>query len=131
MKIIVCLDDNNGMMFNNRRQSRDKEVYSDIVKSFDNILISPYSLSLFADFPQNVSVSENLLQNGWYFIEDTDISSFHNDIEEIVIYRWNRVYPADKHFDIDLSKYSLSASNEFTGNSHEKITKEIYTRQVN
>ena len=26
MKVIVCVDDNNGMMFNNRRQSRDEKV---------------------------------------------------------------------------------------------------------
>ena len=31
MKIIVCLDDNSGMMFNRRRQSRDRVVIDDII----------------------------------------------------------------------------------------------------
>ena len=30
MQIIVCLDTKNGMMFNHRRQSRDREVLNDI-----------------------------------------------------------------------------------------------------
>ena len=37
MKLIVCLDDNNGMMFNKRRQSRDRvlieNVFKDIIKT--------------------------------------------------------------------------------------------------
>ena len=32
MKIIVCIDKNNGMMFNNRRQSQDKILIDDIIK---------------------------------------------------------------------------------------------------
>ena len=36
MKIIVCLDDNNGMLFNNRRQSRDKTVVEDIISVYQN-----------------------------------------------------------------------------------------------
>ena len=31
MKIFICLDDNNGMMFNGRRQSRDEAVVKDIL----------------------------------------------------------------------------------------------------
>ena len=35
MKIIICLDDDNGMMFNNRRQSRDEKVVKDIIEMTD------------------------------------------------------------------------------------------------
>ena len=31
MKLIICVDDNNGMMFNRRRQSKDREVRHDIL----------------------------------------------------------------------------------------------------
>ncbi len=31
MKIIVCIDDKNGMMFNHRRQSKDREVRRDML----------------------------------------------------------------------------------------------------
>ena len=36
MKIIACLDDNNGLLFNNRRQSRDRVVIEDILKDCHN-----------------------------------------------------------------------------------------------
>ncbi len=130
VKIIVCLDDNKGMMFNNRRQSRDKEVYADIIKSFECIGVSPYSASLFAEFNDKIKVSDKLSAQNTYFIEDMNIEAFYNEIDEIIIYRWNRVYPADRYFNIDLSHYSLISSNDFTGISHDKITKEIYKRQV-
>ena len=46
------------------------------------------------------------------------------------MYRWNRVYPADTYFDIDLVKegFVLRDTRELEGNSHEKITKETFTR---
>ena len=35
MNIIVCVDDNNGMMFNKRRVSQDVEVREDIYKNLN------------------------------------------------------------------------------------------------
>ena len=32
MKLIVCLDDNKGMMFNNRRQSRDRVLIENVLE---------------------------------------------------------------------------------------------------
>ena len=32
MRVIVCLDDRNGMLFNRRRQSRDRRVVEDILR---------------------------------------------------------------------------------------------------
>ena len=51
MKVIVCVDDNNGMMFNNRRQSRDRILIEDVVKNVvgGNLLMAPYSAPLFKD----------------------------------------------------------------------------------
>ena len=52
------------------------------------------------------------------------------DIEKIILYRWNRKYPADFRFDINLedSEWKLAETREFTGSSHEKITEEVYVR---
>ena len=33
MKLIVCLSEGNGMMFNNRRQSRDRVLIADMVRA--------------------------------------------------------------------------------------------------
>ena len=34
MNIIICLDDNNGMMFNKRRQSQDRILRADLEREF-------------------------------------------------------------------------------------------------
>jgi hypothetical protein len=48
-------------------------------------------------------------------------------IENIIVYRWNRDYPADVYFDSAILKnMKLIDSVEFKGYSHEKIIKEVY-----
>ena len=49
MKLIVCLDERKGMMFNNRRQSRDRVLIDNMIKMVgdDKLYIAPYSESLF------------------------------------------------------------------------------------
>lgn len=68
--------------------------------------------------------------NGEYcFVENACLTSYENEIEKIILFKWNRRYPADKFFDIDLSKgWKLISVNEFAGSSHEKITMEVYEK---
>ena len=49
MIAIVCLDENNGMFFNERRQSKDRYVIRDIVHMVENntLYINEYSKELF------------------------------------------------------------------------------------
>ena len=49
MVLIVCLDLNNGMYFNNRRQSRDREVIKDIafITKNNNLIMTEYSHKLY------------------------------------------------------------------------------------
>ena len=51
MKVFVCVDDNNGMMFNNRRQRRDRILIEDVDKNVVGgyLLMAPYSEPLFKD----------------------------------------------------------------------------------
>ena len=49
--------------------------------------------------------------------------------ERIILYKWNRRYPADLVFGVNLNNgWRLIAAEDFQGNSHEKITEEIYER---
>ena len=50
------------------------------------------------------------------------------NVEAVVLYKWNRVYPADQYFSKDLSGWKMVETEEFAGSSHEKITKERYER---
>ena len=134
MILIVCLDDKGGMMFNNRRQSRDKEVIDRIVEIIQGskLWLNDYSKSLFDQVIIPLAVDDDFLQKAGYgefcFAENADIAQYTLKIEKIYLFRWNRHYPADIYFPVDLIDYKLIAQSEFMGNSHEKITLEVYEK---
>ena len=131
MKVIICLDDNGGMLFNNRRQSRDKEVLKDIINNLNGnkLYISEFSQKLFGDYTDCVMVDEDFLADSCEsricFVENKSLKNL-SAISELIVYKWNRVYPADFKCDVDFSVYELVESIDFKGFSHEKITKEAY-----
>ena len=134
MTIIVCVDDRGGMTFGGKRVSRDRAVYSDIAKMFPGkpIYMAEYSRSLFASSGAPITVSDSFLdmagQGDICFVENRSLKKYVDKIESLIIYKWNRTYPFDTTFDIDIVNTSLrlTSAEEFSGNSHEKITKEIY-----
>lgn len=128
MNLIVCIANNNGIMFNKRRVSKDAlliERLKGITKE-NKIYVSEYSKPLFDGFDNLVLSIENLTNNDFYFLEDED---YNGNIDKIIIYKWNRDYPADKYFDIDLSSYELISTQYFQGSSHDLITEEIYIKE--
>lgn len=131
MKLIICLDDKNGISFADRRQSRDKQQIVRMLETVGNakLYISDYSATLFGSIPDNVIISSTPLydagQGDYCFVEREEV--FAEELEEIIIYRWNRVYPSDIKFDTELLVgKALASTFEFSGNSHEKITEEVY-----
>lgn len=133
MTLIFCVDDNFGLMFNKRRQSRDSAVLEDIKNCFagEKILISPYSEKLFKDMGVDYEVCEDFeKQNGIYFVEDKYSPDLPNMADEVILYHWGKVYPADVKFDIALlsTNFALANSTTFKGTSHNEIRKERYTR---
>ena len=128
MKLIVCLDDNNGMMFNNRRQSRDKILIENVLEicKGEKLYTNEYSSKLFPEKFVEIFDSMEEIGNGYCFAENFTVNE--NDVEEIIVYKWNRVYPADVHFNIDLDNWNLTETVDFEGSSHDKITREIYVR---
>ena len=135
MTVFVCLDDELGMAFGGRRQSRDGKVVEDIFKECGEkaLFISPFSEGLTSPFGR-VRVKKNPLfsagRGDFCFIEDRGVSSYIKKIRRLVIYRWNRLYPADLKFDINPLEcgFILGESSELAGNSHERITKEVYVK---
>lgn len=134
MKVIVCIDDKDGMLFANRRQSRDRELIKDVLAMCDNskLWITPYSLSLFEGEEDKVVVDEQMLDKAesedYCFVETKELATYEDTIEQLIVYHWNRVYPADRYFDIEYQTWKLMETKEIEGYSHEKITKEIYER---
>ncbi len=130
MKVIVCLDDNNGMLFNNRRQSRDSLLIEHIMSGSgdEKLNILEFSKGLFTQYAGKINVVTEIKCEGVYFIENVDLTEFVDMIDEITVYKWNRAYPADFYCNIDFSGFVVKDVYEFTGNSHEKITKIVYGR---
>lgn len=135
MKIIVCLDDKDGMLFNKRRQSQDRvliEKVIDITRG-NTLRMHPYSQKMFDGLTDNICVDERFLelagQGEYCFVETQDVSPYVSSIEEIVVFRWNRVYPADLYFPTEiLAHYQRSDMMDFPGNSHDKICVEVYSK---
>ena len=132
MKIFVCVDDGMGTMFNHRRQSRDRVLCADIVRETEGKLYcTPYSARLLGDYTEPF-VSESPLCEATaedsVFVEGEALMPYFDQIETLVLYRWNRRYPHDRTFDLPLAQFTLVSRSEFEGYSHEKITKEIYKK---
>lgn len=135
MRVIVFLDDKNGMLFNKRRQSRDQAVLEEIQMLCQGkvLWMNEYSFSVYRkmegveircrqDFLQKAGTGEYAL------VETDDLEEISKNIEEILIFRWNRLYPSDKKLELDLSGWQYTVEKEFSGNSHKKITLEKYVQ---
>lgn len=135
MILIVAVDDRNGMMFNHRRQSQDR-VMREKILSFVNgghLWMNTYSSRQFLGYgsEKNIVVDDNFLEKAgrddYCFAEDVlpDISA----VDRLILFKWNRKYPGDFYFDLDISSWRLIESSDFEGTSHERITMEVYVRE--
>ena len=137
MILIVCLDDKKGRMFNHRRQSRDQAVTEEIQKICmgKKLWMSPYSDKLYGSLEGMDIVVENdflsLAGSGEICLVESDsLMPSIEKIEQIIVFWWNRTYPADVYLDLDLSRWERKERYEFPGTSHEKITEERYERRI-
>ena len=121
MIIILCLDNNNGMMFNDRRQSQDRglrEYIAEMTKG-EKVYMNAYTEKLYEDFLHKAGKGETCI------VENLPLKPVIDQIEEIVIFRWNKVYPSDQVLDVDLEEWKLAEEEQIEGSTHE-ITKQIY-----
>ena len=138
MKIFVCLDEKGGMLFNKRRQSSDRVVREDMLSTVgeNSLYVNSYTAKQFTEEEtERIIIDDECLINGkdsYIFVENITVSEYLSEIEEIIVYRWKRKYPADFFFDLDLTSadWELTLSEEFAGHSHEVIGKEIYKKNI-
>ncbi len=133
----ACVDAAGGMMFNRRRQSRDRVVRQQILQDSQGcrLWMNAYSCSQFskeeqAEIRTDAGFLEKAGEGDWCFVEDTGLLRYEARIRRIVLFNWNKKYPADFWFDIPLKEHGwkLKHTQEIKGFSHEKITKETYQR---
>ena len=136
MTVFVCVDDRGGMLFNKRRQSRDRRVTEDIARTVgDGVLyISDFSEILFEQSEVSViSVPDPLSSvsdEGFVFIENEHLGEHLDRIDRLSIYKWNKKYPYDFSLDVEPEAvgFKKRSTREFVGTSHEKITREDYVK---
>ena len=135
MTVALCVCDAGGMMFNKRRQSKDRRVIADLValSGEREIVITPFSEKLFSECADKTRVLSDLsapCAGSFVFCDDVAPSELAFEISTLIIYRWNRKYPADKYMGIcpERDGFSLVESVDFVGDSHEKITREIWKK---
>ena len=134
MKLIVCVDDSFGILFNNRRLSRDSVVIDKIseITEKSKLWVSEYSSELFSK--GNICIDNKLYSKAdaddYCFVEDLFNPKFLKSATELIIFKWNRKYPSDVKFPFEslAEKFSLTDSFEFIGNSHPKITMGVYSK---
>ena len=129
MTAVVCVDTRGGMAFGGRRQSRDRALCADAVRLCGRLRMLPASAELFAEWPEAVEPAETLrLDDGAWFVETDGLETA--EPEELILYRWNRLYPADLwlQFDPEERGMELVSREDFTGRSHERITREIWRK---
>lgn len=133
MIIAACIDDNYGMMFNGRRQSQDRLVREDILKEAENarLWMNSYSAKQFSAGSGRILTDEYFMdkaaQQDFCFIENISAKKYETRTDKILLYAWNRTYPADFYFDLSLAKdWILIKEIDFKGYSHELIKKSIY-----
>ena len=135
MTLYFCLDDRGGMLFNCRRQSRDRAVMEDIRNGLEGeLLIDPISRKIveLSEIPYSLAPAEitEQLRGCHFFVEERQPGVWVALASTVVCYRWNRRYPADRYFDIDLTAMGFVCTQvvDFPGKSHETITREVYVK---
>lgn len=137
MRIILTLDDDNGMMFNRRRQSRDIAVKEKIaeITAGAKLWMNSYSLGQFRDGGTDVCVDEDFLEKAgegeYCFVENLGVCGAAESVEEMILFKWNRRYPADFRLDFLPWDHGFCCvkTEEFQGHSHDKITMEVWRRE--
>lgn len=139
MKLIICVDDNNGVAFNHRRLSFDRKVFLEIQelvnKSGGDLWCTLYSKKLLSkNIDGQVLATDTCMYwaepNDFVFLELIgDITPYLNRVNEIYLFGWNRVYPSDTKLDLSflnanpsVCHWTRTAIKEFQGTSHDVIT---------
>ena len=133
MILIVCVDDAGGLGFNRRRQSQDRALRARMLRKWGRLWMNAYSAGQFAK-EDPVTADEDFLEKAGpgdaCFAEGPAAAEALDRAEKLILYRWNRKYPADCHFPLDLEArgWRLEETAEFAGSSHETRPEEVYVR---
>lgn len=133
------MDDCNGLMYNNRRLSRDSEIIRYIERCSQGKIVNMlrYSMPLFFKtnciqryFDKADEYEADILSDDVFFIEGRISQKNIDDANLITIFKWDKIYPADTCFDCDLSEFEKYSEDSIAGTSHGNIIIKKYRRKI-
>lgn len=139
MKAFICIASNNGISLNGKNVSKDAIVVEKILQ-----IVKNHPLVFLRDIPcrkktKNISLIQELAalkekhagEITYCYINGVDIKPIIGQIDTIYLIHWNEEYPADVFFHKEwLDNYHLESTDNFKGESHERITIEKWARQI-
>lgn len=132
MHIVICLDERNGISFNQRRLSSDQVVCQRVLAQHSGrLMMSNYSAKLFVqmDIYADDAFLRSAATDDTCFVENLEFTEYLPEVLSITVYRWNRHYPSDLKLPQSLfDEWRLKQRTDFAGNSHETITEERYVK---
>lgn len=136
MKLISCVDNRLGVLFNHRRVSQDITIIEDLQDLIQQqpLYVDDYSAPLFQNKGFNLHIDAHLPQSdlkGYQFIEQQPLPTSFKLDDQLIVYYFNRNYPSDKKlFDPNRSPHwEIQSVSPFVGQAHDKITRVIYAYQ--
>ena len=135
MKLVVCLDKNNGISFFGKRQSQDELQRKNLFELIEDkkLYVAKNSYDLYKDYAFNFEIiNENTeIDNDAVFLYEGDyLDKFLSYVDEIICYFWNRDYPFDETFEEHLKNiWKEKEKVEFKGKSHDEITRIRYVKE--
>ena len=129
MILAVCVDNRMGLSFMGQRLSKDRLLREKLLTlSGGKLRMSIYSGKQFGlGVYTGADYLSGAAEGDWVFAENTDYLDYADRIEQIVLFKWNRDYPADVYFSFP-GDWALVSAEDFPGNSHETITMEVYRK---
>lgn len=131
MIFVICLDQKGGTGFNHRRQSKDRLLRKRLLElcAGKALWMNAYSARQFEEAAANIRVSDDFItlagQGEFCFVETLCPEPLLPRAEELIVFRWDKIYPADRRFSPE-AYGRLTEREEFEGHSHACITLERY-----
>lgn len=82
--------------------------------------------------PVKIEVEEEFLQKAecgdFCLVEDVSLKPYESQVEKVIVFCWNKKYPADFYLDLNLDsgEWELESETKFAGISHPEITEKVY-----
>ena len=132
MTVIICVDNNGGILFNGKRQSKDRifrKYLLDIVEKENcRIAMTPYTYGQFQEDKRKEQIDvKNIFSfdEDYIFLEQSIPISWEK-VNNLILCCWNRDYPTDEYFNLPIGvECVLRKTEEIVSDSH-TLTIETY-----